>query len=359
MDPIAQSSTTPNPSPLLLLPYEIRHIILDQLLTQRSHTSDTLPRYLPSPALPLHALSILLTNRQLHAEALPFLYSPHHPLFLEVRRQTSAFFCGVSGSDAYAFRAIYLGRIFERPLITLPAAITKSVRKVNVQVWAHRSDGDFYRVDRIQAQMRLVGKLIKRFGASWTDVNVRMCTSLGDGNTSLLDVRANWWPQKIQPAYPLMFLRGKASVTCYGVDADDMAQLVTAMTSATPALDLDELYDDFEALIRGTLPPPPPPGTRRTETEFLLIRATQEGERLLYYLETRCGPLRDRADTEHFMRERRDLAGKMRDMLVSRAKMGALPLTLEDPGWVLRKLGAMLREDELEEEVTSEVVVQV
>jgi hypothetical protein len=318
---------------LLALPTEIRQLILHKLL-HRPECDGQLPRFL-SDVVPSLCPAILRTCRLIYAEALPYFYNS--TVHLEVRRKASPF-RGVTGGDAYACRVIYLGRTFSCD--KLPQAIRERTTKCNVQIWAHRSD-DFYRMDHIQAQMRDVAQSLKN-RPNWTIVSLRACTFY---DSPLCDAE-NLWPLKVQPLLPLSYIRNRESFTCYGADEAFTEMLIEAATSTEAVIDLDEMYDAFETLVRSTLPPPLKPGMRRTETEFLIIRAAQEGERLLNQLRDRCGPPRDRGDLRDFLTERGILVRKMRDSLTERQRKSALPVTLPDPSKVLAALEAMIEDEQ-------------
>lgn len=319
-------------SPLLALPGEIRQIILTNLLHHPT-CNGQLPRYLDDSPPALYA-PVLRTCHQLYAESIPFFYNS--TVHLEVRRKSGPF-RGVSGGDAYAFRIIYLGRVFTPH--SLPTSIRERTNRINIQVWAHRSD-DFYRVDHIQEQVRNAAYFIKQ-QPNWQTISLRACTFTDEP----LYLAEKLWPLKVQPLLPLSYLRNRASFTCYGADEAFTQSLTDAITSNSVLIDLDEMYDTFAAIVQSTLPPPLQPGRRRTETEFLLIRAAQEGERLLEQLQERCGPARDQGDVTRFLTERTILVRKLRDVLIDRQRTSSLPITLQDPTAVLERLEGLLLDD--------------
>lgn len=133
-----------------------------------------------------------------------------------------------------------------------------------------------------------------------------------------------------------------------GVDPDFAAELARVMTSTAAVVDMDDMYDELEALVVAVGPAASRSANGRcTETDFAGIRFAQDHNQLLDMLRGWVGSRRGYGDLPGFLAARLLVVRKVNALFEENQVDGvSVQMIQGDPAWIGGEIARLLAQDE-------------
>ena len=300
----------PSTRPLLDLPFEIRHLILRELLWQKDpldfnaglatrEVIDMLEyddRYLLQTSPPSQQLhpNILRTCKQMYTEAVDVLYSNTINCRIGLP--------GCSGNTE-EYPTILSEKYIFHSNVTLPIAVTQKMCRLRIQLFAHHHWAERRpSAERIEEGLRKLAHVFQTHQPAWKYITIQM-------------IHINKWfrlaPEcddpKINALFetslrPLRFIRSRSSVTVTGVSKSLASKLRNLMLSTEPFVDLEMAMDSLSSYCIGS-------SRHMRHDDERLNQLSRDISRLI----DKGGEASDAGDIDLFMRLRRCVLALVKD----------------------------------------------